>query len=287
MLNCTKLAFTTFNHTIMHRNKGIFNPPRVLIFGEHRIQQGVVSSMHYCTYSACVGTKEIQPFYLIWHLYYNRREACIERVQRLPLHSSYSNQKRPKMIETKAVTPELLDDVDSLFCTNKPADRCWCMWHIISVKAFHEGGPEQNRAKFVELAQAEELPIGVLAYQNGEPKGWCAVGPRERYARAIKAPTYRTKEEDPFSKVWLVPCFMIHSDARGQGLSKQLLETAVALATTHGAEAIDGFPFTSGKRRSGGPIHVGFESTFRACGFEPIRHPSDSRVVMRRVLGEK
>lgn len=188
------------------------------------------------------------------------------------------------MIETKAVTPALLDDLDTLFGTNRPADRCWCMWHIISVKAFHEGGPEQNRVQLIELAQTEDLPIGILIYKDGAPKGWCAIGPRERYERAIKTPTYRTKAEDPVTNVWLIPCFLIQADARGMGLSTHLIEAAVALADENGAEAVDGFPFTNGKRRSGGPIHVGFESTFLACGFEPIRRPSNSRVVMRRTL---
>ncbi len=81
-----------------------------------------------------------------------------------------------------------------------------------------------------------------------------------------------------------MPCFYTHNDARGQGLTKTLLEAAVKLAKEHGAEALDGFPFTSEKRRSSSQIHVGFEATFLACGFESIHNPSDSRVVMRRIL---
>ena len=188
------------------------------------------------------------------------------------------------MIETRPVTADQLDDIDALFCSEKPADRCWCMWHIIAVKDFHAGGPEANRRRFRALAREEALPLGILAYEDGEPRGWCAVGPRERYARALKTPTYRSKDEDPFRDVWLVPCFLVRPEARGRGLSKLLLEAAARLAAENGAEAIDGFPFRSGKRRSGGPIHVGFESTFLDCGFSPIREPSDSRVIMRLVL---
>ncbi len=188
------------------------------------------------------------------------------------------------MIETKLATPAQLDDLNNLFCANTPADRCWCMWHIISVKAFHSGGAEQNRALFTQLAHADSPPIGIVAYVDGKARGWCAVGPRERYARAIKTPTYRSKAVAPFTNVWFAPCFLIHADARGQGLSNVLLTAAVELARDYKAEAIDGFPFTNDKRRSGGSIHVGFESTFSQCGFEPIRRPSENRVVMRRVL---
>lgn len=188
------------------------------------------------------------------------------------------------MIETKLVTPDLLDDLNSLFCTDKTAEKCHCMWYIISVKAFHAGGAEENRTQLKHLAYSQETPIGILAYEDGQPIGWCAVGPHERYARAVKTPTYRTKAEDPLTNVWLVPCFYIHPSARGKAISKLLLETAVELARTHKADAIDGFPFTSTKRRSGGTIHVGFEPTFSACGFEPLRRPSDSRVVMRHIF---
>ena len=188
------------------------------------------------------------------------------------------------MIETKLVTPDLLDDLSSLFCTDKTAEKCHCMWYIISVKAFHAGGAEENRTQLRHIAYSEKTPIGILAYQDGKPVGWCAVGPRERYVRAIKTPTYRTKHEGSFTNVWLAPCFFIRHDAKGQGISKILLETAVQLAKDNGAEAIDGFPFTSTKRRSGSTLHIGFDSIFESCGFEPIRRPSDSRVVMRRVL---
>ena len=188
------------------------------------------------------------------------------------------------MIETKIVTPARLDDLNNLFCTNKYTEKCYCMWHIIPVKAFHAGDAEENRAQLTQLVMEDTVPVGILAYQESEPIGWCAMGPRERYTRAIKTPTYRHKAVDSFTNVWLVPCFFVRSDVRGLGISKRLLETAVQLASEHHAEAIDGFPFTNDKRRSSSQIHVGFESTFRACGFAPIRHPSDSRVVMRRVL---
>lgn len=189
------------------------------------------------------------------------------------------------MIKTKIVISNLLDDLGNLFCTNRFTEKCWCMWHIIPVKAFHAGGATENRAQLTKLAHTEKEPIGILAYQKDEPIGWCAVGPRERYARAVKAPTYRHKEDEPFTNVWLVPCFLVRSDVRKMGVTVSLLKTAVQLAKNHGAEAIDGFPFASGgKRRSSSQIHVGFESTFLACGFDPIRRPSESRVVMRRVL---
>lgn len=187
-------------------------------------------------------------------------------------------------ITIEAVTPPRLDDLGALLCTDASAEKCWCMWHIIAVKAFHAGGSEHNRARLTQLAQSEASPVGLLAYLDGEPQGWCAVGPRERFARAIKTPTYRHKGVEPFANVWLVPCFFIREDARGLGLTRQLLAAAVRLAAESGADALDGFPFADGRRHYKGDVQVGFEAIFADCGFAVIRRPSGNRVVMRRIL---
>ncbi len=184
----------------------------------------------------------------------------------------------------KAATPESIDDVARLFSTNQVTDKCWCMWFIIPVKDFHAAGSEGNRAQFCELAASSNLPMGLLAYQDGEPVGWCAVGPRSRYVRALKTPTYRGGAAEEDDDVWFVPCFFVRQDVRGEGIGQALLETAVTLAQEHYATAIEGFPYSGSKRRSGSDVQVGFEALFRTCGFEVIREPSASRVVMRRDL---
>jgi GNAT superfamily N-acetyltransferase len=187
-------------------------------------------------------------------------------------------------LTTKAVTGDLIDDVAKLFGTDKVTEGCWCMWFIIPVKDFHAAGSEGNRASFCDLITRDELPPGLLAYQHGEPVGWCAVGPRSRYVRALKTPTYRESAPSGEPDVWLVPCFFIRKDARGAGVGRALLEAAVSHARENGAAAIEGFPFSGTKRRSGGDTQVGYEALFASCGFAATRTPSPSRVVMRREL---
>ncbi len=184
----------------------------------------------------------------------------------------------------KAVTEETLGDLGQLFAVEAVATACWCMWFIIPVKAFHAAGQEGNAAAFQALAASSGTPLGLLAYQGDRPVGWCAVGPRARYARALKTPTYRGAVQERDADVWLVPCFFIHPEARRLGVAQALLEAAVGLATEHGASAIDGFPFAGAQSRSGGDTQVGFEGLFSSCGFEVVVRPSASRVVMRRTL---
>ena len=188
------------------------------------------------------------------------------------------------MIEIKVATEDLVSDVGTLFGTDRAANGCWCMWFIIPVKDYHAGGREKNRRRFCELVQSCTEPVGLLAYLNDCPVGWCAVGPRARYIRAIRTPTFKERDASEDGVVWLVPCFFVRADARHAGVSRALLERAVSLAEEHGAIAIEGFPYAGSKRRSGGDIQVGVEPVFASCGFSVLRRPSDSRVVMRRDL---
>lgn len=184
----------------------------------------------------------------------------------------------------KTVTSASTADLGQLFSTEPVAEGCWCMWFIIPVREFHAAGSEGNRASFVELAAISKQPMGLLAYQDGEPVGWCAVGPAERYIRAMKTPTYITGAGPWEAGTWFVPCFFIRKDVRRAGVGPALLEAAVQLAQENGGTAIEGFPFSGSKKRSG-DVQVGTELLFSSCGFEVIRTPSTSRVVMRRMLG--
>ena len=172
------------------------------------------------------------------------------------------------------ITVDRLNDLGRQFETDEVANRCWCMWFIIAVKDFHKAGAQGNRAKFAEIAANSDHPMGLIAFENDEPMGWVAVGPRSRYTRALKTPTCRGGDLADDSSSWLVPCFFVHDKARGSSLTRTLLEAAVQLANESGAEAIEGFPFSGEKRRSRGDIQVGFQSVFEACGFEVVRAPA-------------
>jgi GNAT superfamily N-acetyltransferase len=158
------------------------------------------------------------------------------------------------------------------------------MWFLISVKAFHEAGAAGNRAQFEALVASSETPMGLIAYQNESPVGWCAVGPRSRYARAIKTPTYKGRDPENDGDIWLTPCIFVHKEVRNSGVARSLLAKAVQLARDHGARAIDAFPNSGTKRRSGAGSQVGFEPLFAEADFKVLRTPSPSRVVMRREL---
>lgn len=187
-------------------------------------------------------------------------------------------------VEVKAFDIGLSDDLAELLALDEPSSKCWCMWFIGSVKDFHAAGSEGNRARFEALARSAAVPMGLLAYRAGRPVGWCAIGPMERFARAMRTPTLRGYAAPP-EKTWFVPCFYVHPKHRRSGITRPLLERAVSLAAEHGAELVAGFPVTGQRPASSGDRQVGAEGVFVSAGFVSVHRPSGNRVVMQRRVG--
>lgn len=183
----------------------------------------------------------------------------------------------------RPLDPDNFHDLEALFGGDRAAGSCWCMWFIIRVKDYHQGGAAANEAKFKALAASSAHPLGLVAYSDGAPVGWTAAGPRSRYVRAVNTPTLKAVDRAEDETVWLVPCFFIRRDFRAQGIARLLLEGAVELAWEAGAAAIEGFP-TAGAKRGSADQQVGTEKLFESCGFAVLSRPSSNRVLMRRQL---
>ncbi len=185
------------------------------------------------------------------------------------------------MVVVRPLSADRLTDLQRLFATNGTLTGCWCMYFLSTGREFAAGWGEPNRARFLELVAREPAPVGLLAYRDGEPVGWCAAGPRSRYAKAARSPLYRDRDPAEDRDIWLVPCFFVHRSARRSGIMSHLLAGAVRLAQAHGARAVEGFPLASNRRHPSGEAYVGVEGVFAACGFRELRRPNERRVVMR------
>lgn len=129
--------------------------------------------------------------------------------------------------------------------------------------------------------------IGIVAYVDGEPAGWCAVDVRSVFGRVRGSPVpWKERDEDKDDEsVWAIACLVVRKGFRHQGLTYPLVEAAVEHARARGAAAIEGYPLlTEGKQVIWDELSVGPLGPFLAAGFREVSHPTKRRMVVRREL---
>ncbi len=183
-------------------------------------------------------------------------------------------------MEIHPVAPERWEDLATLFGSNGAYSNCWCTWWLLTGKEFASARPEERRAALAELVHSGAEP-GLLAYQEGRPVGWCAVGPRTRFTRMMsqRSRVYRPVG-DPEAN-WVINCFFIARKERGKGIASALLKEAVRFAFSRGASTIDGYPLPDDTSAGAASLYVGSVSMFTRAGFREINRVNN-RPLMRR-----
>ena len=146
-------------------------------------------------------------------------------------------------------------------------------WRLRSSE-FSRSSAEDRAAALADCVQ-QGTPVGVLAYLDREPVGWCSIAPRACYAGLER---YRALPRIDDRPVWSVACFFVASRIRRTQATLGLLRAAVAYARSEHAEIIEGYPVEPGSRLY---TYMGAPSTFLAAGFRDVTPPGQSRLVMR------
>ncbi|MFN2431656.1 MAG: GNAT family N-acetyltransferase [Gemmatimonadota bacterium] len=141
-------------------------------------------------------------------------------------------------LEIHLATPERWRDFARLFGERGACGGCWCMWWRRPRSEFTRGKGDGNRRAMRRIFAAGEVP-GLLAYAGGEPVGWCAVAPRERYPVLGRSRTLKPVDAEP---VWSVVCFFVARPWRRSGVTVRLLDAAVEFAAERGATVVEGYP---------------------------------------------
>ena len=156
---------------------------------------------------------------------------------------------------------------------------CSCLRWRMSSTEYH-GSTKASRVDALEGMVRQNLPVGILAYRDGEPVGWCSIAPRETY-RALAR--YRPLPRVDDTPVWSVVCFFVDRRVRRQGVTLGLLRAAVAYARTLGATIVEGYPVEPGPRLY---TYMGSPAIFQRAGFRDVTPPGQARLVMRHAIDE-
>jgi GNAT superfamily N-acetyltransferase len=177
------------------------------------------------------------------------------------------------------LTPERWSDFESLFGANGACGGCWCMaWRTASPKAFDAAKGEGNKRAIRRIVKAGPPP-GLLAYEGTEPIGWCAVAPREAYAR-LRGSRILAPVDD--QAVWSVTCFFVRRDRRHRGVTVALLKEAARHVARLGGRVVEGYPTETDQEQPGAFVWHGLASAFRKAGFREVARRSRRRPIMRR-----
>ena len=137
---------------------------------------------------------------------------------------------------------------------------------------------KEGRVTALEELVRDGTPVGVLAYCEEAPVGWCSVAPRASYAALER---YRALPPIDDAPVWSVVCFFVDRHFRRQGLTRALLKAAVDYARSHNARIVEGYPVAPD---SPSYTYMGSPETFRRVGFEDVTPTGQKRRVMRYTM---
>lgn len=157
------------------------------------------------------------------------------------------------------------------------------MWWRLPRSEFARQRGEDNRKALKAIVDSGKIP-GILAYLDGQPVGWCAVAPRETFPALERSRTLKRVDDQ---QVWSVVCFFVAKPFRHKGISTGLLKAAVEYVRKQGGKVVEGYPEDPKKGWKPDPfVFTGLVSAFRKAGFTEVVRRSETRPIMRYVIGK-
>jgi len=169
--------------------------------------------------------------------------------------------------------------IEALFGARGACGGCWCMWWRVpmSGRTWDAAKGEPNRAAFRKLVEAGEAS-GVLAFVDGEPVGWCAVGPRADFPRIDRS---RALVREWSGATWSLNCLYVPVRWRGRGVARALVAGAIELARRNGAREVEAYPQSvdPGERQAAAFVWTGVPALYEPFGFRRQNTPGRGRAL--------
>ncbi len=147
---------------------------------------------------------------------------------------------------TEASWPAL----EALFREGGDPRWCWCQYWRLRSKDFSAAKVPELRDRLRREA-AQPVPVGLVALRGHGPDlravGWVSIGPRDDFERIVRSRVIPRIDDRP---VWSIVCLAVSATARGRGIARMLLASAVDFARTRGVATLEAYPVVieSGQR---------------------------------------
>lgn len=180
-------------------------------------------------------------------------------------------------ISFKPVTRATVKDLERFSSAHGKFRYCSCMrWRLTSGQ--FKASTKETRVDALEKLAKRDSPVGVLAYLDGEPVGWCSIAPRETHAGLER---YRALPRIDDQPVWSIVCFFIDRKLRRKALTLGLIRAAVDYARRAGATIVEAYPVPPDARLY---TYMGSPKTFERAGFRDVTPTGAARPIMRHVV---
>lgn len=170
------------------------------------------------------------------------------------------------------------EDFELLFGARGACGGCWCMSFRLKKSEFEFGKGEINKDSMRDIVYKNK-PVGVLAYVEDKPVGWCAVAPREVYKRLDSSRVLKRIDNEP---VWSITCLFVAKAFRRNGISTELIKGAIEYAKLNEVNIVEAYPVVPyGNNVPDAFLWTGIPSTFESIGFTEVKKRSKWKPMMR------
>jgi len=169
------------------------------------------------------------------------------------------------MLEVKRLSPDLKPDFYRVHNDSSCGGWCFCAaWYISDWEGFGDRTAAQNRQVREDLF-AKGILDGYLVYMEGNPVGWCQVGPRDNLPKLTEQ---FLLEPDP--TIWAISCMALAPNVQGKGFAHEIIKLILDDLRQQGIKRVQAFP-KNGENLSKETIWTGPISVFLKNGFKVLK----------------
>ncbi len=212
-----------------------------------------------------------------WHVEHAKQCGC----RPMPAKIRAATRSSRLRLTFHPLTKKRWEDFEELFGERGACGGCWCMsWRLARADFERQKGGKNRRAMKRLVANGEQ--VGIIAYHNGMPIGWCAIAPREKYVKLENTRVLMRIDDRP---VWSIPCFFIAKEFRRKGLSVEILKGVIAFGRKNGVKILEAYPIIPYSPNIPAPFAwTGILSSFKKAGFVKEKRWSKARPIVRYYL---
>lgn len=192
----------------------------------------------------------------------------------------------PMSVMIQPATADRFNDAQHVLSGGGDGASCQCQWWMMRNRDWQQTTRDERTALLRAEFDGSPAP-GLIAVVDGGAGGWVRVGPRTVQVRLAHTRAFAQNSAQPWDdpSVWAVSCFVVRREFRGQGLTTQLLDAAVAAARDGGARVIEAYPIdTTATTKRTNDLYVGVLSTFLEAGFREVARIRPDRAIVELEL---